>query len=531
MSTRIVVAVAFALSLLATVAPPEPARAAPGLSEKDIEMRVASLPADLRVEIAALRYRLTPDELADLMSDPRADRCRQWIDAYWKDRDPICTTPGNEAREEYERRVLVAQRVFPIPEWPGWDQRGEVFIRYGAPTGRQIVGQDVTLVGSVSAMEFWYYAPFNMMVRFEDAAGSRNYRYVAEDVSLPPSLRARNDRRVMPSEWLQDIYLDFMSIESSYYQEQNLGTFENTANWDKFQKMLFRFYEVMEKTPAAFSFEFDRSRVPMQCQALSFRGGPSVDRIDVNAEFRANIAQPPDTAATRTYTTTAVLWDTSWKEVGRRVETTTLPTVSGFADTSCTIVSQLVFALPPDFYHLGVTVKDEATGRFTSTQRDLACWDFERPLAMSDLCLARRIAPVTQTSPFNRGALEVVPHPTGHYAPGSGVPLYFEVYHLTPGSDGLYHYTVEYSLTPLTPRPKGFWKSLVSGKHEDPTTVVSRFNFTAHGSTDVVHVLVNSQNLWAGDYRLDVSVEDAISSRRATRQTTFTLTGKELAHR
>jgi len=82
---------------------------------------------------------------------------------------------------------------------------------------------------------------------------------------------------------------------------------------------------------------------------------------------------------------------------------------------------------------------------------------------------------------------------------------------------------VEYSISPQTPRPKGFFQSLVS-RREDPTTVVSRFQFTAHGPQDVVHVLVNTVNLWPGDYLLQVSAEDDVSSQRSDRDVTFHLT-------
>ncbi len=493
------------------------------LTDGDVQLRTKSFPAELRQEIAALRYRLTPDELAQLLADPRETSCRIWIDKYWADLDPIVTTPENEARTEYDRRVDVAISAFHIPVWPGWDQRGEVFIRYGPPTGAQAIAPDVDPVNGFTArQQLWYYAQFDMYVLFEDVNGSGNYRYYLEKVNLPPDVRPRSDRRVMPSVWLQDLHMDFMTVENSYYQAPGLGSFNNETEGDDFEKKLFRFHDVMAETPAAFSFDFKNVRVPVHSQALSFRGGDAVDRVDVNAEYSADMSQKFDTTATRKYVTTAVIWDTSWKELRRLSQATVVPTVHTAADTTCTVVSQISFALPPDFYHVGITVQDESTKRFTSYRQELTCWDFEQPIAMSDVCLASRIGPVRENSAFNRGALEVVPHPSARYRTGAKVPLYFEVYNLAAGSDGLRRYTVEYSISPQTPRPKGFFASLVS-HGEDPTTVVSRFNFTAYGSQDVVHVLVNTVNLWAGDYQLDVSVEDNVSSRRVDRTATFHL--------
>jgi hypothetical protein len=341
-------------------------------------------------------------------------------------------------------------------------------------------------------------------------------------VGLPPGERPRNDRRVMASENMTDLHMDFMTVDNSYYQTPGLRDLQMETAGDQFQKRLFRFHDVLQETPAAFSFDFKNARVPMHSQSLSFRGGEAIDRVDVNAEYAADLTRRADTTATRRYTTTAVVWDTSWKEIRRRSQSTEVRTVPGTVDTSCTVISQVSFALPPAFYHVGITVQDETSRRFTSYREDVACRDFEHAVAMSDVCLASRIGPARENSAFNRGALEVVPHPSARYRAGAKVPLYFEVYNLTPGSDGRCRYTVEYSISPQTPRPKGFFKSLVSGR-EDPTTVVSRFQFTSPGPQDVVHVLVNTVNLWPGDYLLQVSAADNVASERAARDVTFHL--------
>lgn len=495
------------------------------LSDKDVKLRTQSLAPDVRLEVDALRYILTPGELADLLADPSSDGCRDWIDRYWKDRDPICTTEVNEAREEFELRVRAALESFRISDWPGWDQRGEFFIRYGRPSGVNRVPPDVSSTSYIPPYEYWYYASLGMLVRFEDPNQSGNFRYVLEDVHLPPAARPRNDRRVMASKELLNLHMDFMTVESSYYQTPELNNFSWQIAGDQYEKLLFNSQEVLKKTPGTFSFQDPGCRVPTVTRMLSFRGGPAIDRVDVNTEYHADVAQHADSAATRRYVTTAVVWDVNGREIARRSQTTTLRTVPGVADTACTVVSQILFPLRPTFYHVGVTVQETKTHRFTSSRQDLSCWDFEQRLAMSDICLASHIGPARDGSAFNRGAFEVVPHPEGRYRPGGKVPLYFEVYNLVPDRRGRYRYTVEYSISPRTPRPQGFWKSLVSSGHEDPTRVVSRFNFTAPGDHDVVHVLVNTEDLWEGEYALNVAVEDNVSSSRVNREVAFRLGG------
>jgi GWxTD domain-containing protein len=94
-----------------------------------------------------MQYVLRPEELADLLSNTKPARCQAWIDAWWAARDPIPTDGTNQARDEHERRVLEAQAHFGRGKWPGWDDRGEVLIRYGEPASRMQSGADVVPPG------------------------------------------------------------------------------------------------------------------------------------------------------------------------------------------------------------------------------------------------------------------------------------------------------------------------------------------------------------------------------------------------
>lgn len=493
------------------------------LSRKDVHKHTEFFSPLLARDIAAMQYVLEPGELADLLSPPEEKRCQLWIDAWWHARDPIHTSPQNEARFEHERRVLVAEMHFARGAWPGWDDRGEVFIRYGAPGSRSLVKADVVEPGEyVPAQEFWYYPAFDMIARFADPTGSGRFSLFLDGVHLPARERARSDRRQMPSEYLADLSLDYMGFEYDIPGAMNLRAPFAGKQGDDFMKRVYRYHDVLEETPAAYPFDFASRRIPMFFAVHSFRGGDGVDRVDVNAEFETRVVPLAGNSYARRFVTTSVFWDLAGNEIARHARTDTVGTGSLAGDSVAAVVNQTSVTLPPGTYRMAITVQESGSGRFTSTRRVVGCHSMEGGLAMSDLLLARRIGGARGESPFNRGPLEVVPRPSGHYRLGAPVPVYFEVYHLGQDAGGSYAYTVEYAITPKSARPRNFWKRLISAA-EPPLVVRSRFDAAAPGPDDVVHVAASTQNLWPGEFALQVTVTDGASSRRVSRETTFRL--------
>jgi GWxTD domain-containing protein len=79
-------------------------------------------------------YVITPTEKrAFLMLKSDAER-EQFVEAFWRRRDPDPDTPANEYRDEHYARVAHANENFSTAAAPGWKtDRGRVFIMYGRP--------------------------------------------------------------------------------------------------------------------------------------------------------------------------------------------------------------------------------------------------------------------------------------------------------------------------------------------------------------------------------------------------------------
>jgi len=510
-----------ALAVVSGAVSPAGAHRTP-LSRNEVRDRASRLPPDLMHEVAGMQYVLTPDELAVLLSDTNAARCRAWIDGWWTKRDPIPTNEANEARDEHEQRVLTAQAAFGRGAWPGWDDRGVVVIRYGTPAVRSQTGADVQQPGVyVPAEELWYYPQFHVYVRFHDT-GYNGYAQYQESVQISLDERPRNDRREMASVKLPDLPMDYMDVDIDLTDAMGAYRPLADAGYDRFMRQVHDYYNLVDEMPAVYPFDLPAMHIPAFVAVQRFRGGDGVDRVDVNTEFNSTVRPMNVRSHRRRFVTTSVFWNQAGKVVGRVAHADSIGTGLFASDSLATVINQVTMTLPPGTYRMAVAVQEEGSGRFASAQREIECYNMDNGVAMSDLALARTIDMAKDGSPFNRGPLEVVPQPSGIYRAGAPVPVYFEVYHVGVSDHGGRAYRVEYTIKPRNEPHRSLWSRLFGGSDE-PLQVRSGFDAVAPGPDDVVHVSAGTGNLPPGDYVLEVAVTDGATSRRVVRETSFHL--------
>jgi GWxTD domain-containing protein len=120
----------------------------------------------------------TPEELETLASLRGSER-RAYLESIWKKRDPDPSTPRNEFRELFFKRVKYAKRNYAERGREGWQtDRGRVFIKNGPPDRIDV---RTGVVGSLSPdakLEIWYYDGTNTHYVFEDFGGSGEYTLV-----------------------------------------------------------------------------------------------------------------------------------------------------------------------------------------------------------------------------------------------------------------------------------------------------------------------------------------------------------------
>lgn len=122
----------------------------------------ARLPKDMDPEskdfISKVRYIITGEERKAFLALPAGDR-KAFIEDFWARRDPNPATPVNEYKEEFYRRIAVANRLFSGGGSPGWLQdRGRVYVTLGPPDNRITYPRGVTFYGVPT--EIWLYGFF-----------------------------------------------------------------------------------------------------------------------------------------------------------------------------------------------------------------------------------------------------------------------------------------------------------------------------------------------------------------------------------
>jgi hypothetical protein len=170
---------------------------------------------------------------------------------------------------------------------------------------------------------------------------------------------------------------------------------------------------------------------------------------------------------------------------------------------------------------MAVTMEEEHTSRCASYRTDIVCEDFESKLAVSDVLFARSIEQIHRDSPFNRGALEVVPHPARAYRKGASIPLYFEIYNMSVDGRNTASYSVEYRIVPREPPKRGLLDFARNPKA--PIDITSSFRSSCNGPHDVVHIKLESDNLWEGAFDFHVKIIDELAHGEVKREAAFTI--------
>jgi GWxTD domain-containing protein len=526
---------------------------------------VKSLSPEMQREIAALHYMLNPYQIKHFFALPSDGSRSEWIDFYWKALDPTPTTPKNEMKIEHYVRVRLAMEFFSTKAWPGWDKRGEIFIRYGAPNYRGKIHAEVTARKVHPPGELWFYKKHAMIVKFEDFNLNGRFNYAITplgaaqgmDPELMEFLLYDTDNALQdqipdyllnfnrPSEIIADAQVEWTlehqyvhgAQPESHVQPRMRGMSEGmdevidpdyranlpnnpsyTFHKERINKYANNFEVVLEETPSAYPFNFADNTLPFYFDVDQFKGGEALNRVEANIEFSATLTPGPENLPAKTYMVAAVFYDSEYNEITREDHEIVLPTTAGeTADTVRLVPAQLVVTLPKEYYRVAVSVEETNSGRNSAYRSTLAFADYRHDLAISDVLFASKIAPVERQSPFNRGSLEVVPHPLRRYRKADVVPIYFEVYNLEPDEDGISEYTVEYRIVPHSTHKSSFWDL-----YDDESPIVSsQFESSSYGTTDAVYISVRTDNLWDGAFDLLVTVKDDFTLTSVYRKATF----------
>ena len=503
----------------------------PGMSEKfDGETALLKkLSTRELVTYFGLRYSLNKHQMKQLLSKPTETGRNEWIDRYWIELDPTPATEKNERRIEHETRVQLSRELFKMKKAPGWDRRGETLIRWGMPAARRSISANIGFYRMFPPGELWYYKSLDMIVAFQNFNLKGEFIYAFETYGLTG--REQLDKLKALSEYLTFTPVEILTNSPSKTLEAisrfNPDKIDYMADPDiraemgrdmiaaieaeKNQKRRNNFQKYLRENPVIYSCELKDDQLPIFFDITTFNGGMGVIRTEINFEIpvREIKFQRKANMLSANIRLEVLVRDLEFRKVAESSDIVNISQTGGDVwQGPGHIPGQLVLALSPGYYRIGIEATDLGSQRQGAFRTNIELPSMDDRFALSDILFASTIRKAEGVVKFQKGDLQVVPHPLHAYKIPFPLTFYFEMYGLDTDSEGLAFYTVDYKIIPITKRRKG------PVLEEPPPAISSEFETKGFGSTQTQRLEIATNNLWEGTFQLIVSVMD-----RRTRET------------
>jgi GWxTD domain-containing protein len=492
-----------------------------------------------RLTYFGLRYSLNNHEKRHFLSTPTREERDEWLERYWAMNDPTPATPENERRTEHELRVKIARGLFGMKKAPGWDKRGECLIRWGWPGVRSSFPANIGFYRMLPPGEMWYYYRLDMTILFHDfnlngihifaiepqAATAREtldrMRAVAQYSQLMPIESTQYDQSaaLMALQHFNPDNIDYVASPDTR-AELATRTFEDVVRQEQLRESKNNFFMYLEEKPTIYSFEMDEDLLPVAFDVTSFSGGGGKIRVDVNFEVptRELMFERSDGVLRAGVDLKVLVRDIDMNEVASGAEFTGASQDGGQTfEGPAYIPGQVSVTLDPGYYRVGIEVHDRKSGRMGVYRTNVELSPMDDGLALSDILFASTITQVDKTVRYQKGNLQVVPHPLHAYRIPYPLTFYFEVYGLDTDVEGMALYSVQYRVIPVSKKKKGMTLEDI------PTAVESSFDTGGFGPTQPQRIEIATDNLWEGSFRLIVTVMDRRTRESVEKTASFSI--------
>jgi GWxTD domain-containing protein len=458
--------------------------------------RYDDYPLSNRQRDAAMKALLGEDQYLEYVLLTDTAEAAEWLRQFWIKHDPTPTTAENEFEAEHRRRVYHAIYFFgnPSKSGPPWDERGEVYIRYGEPNERRILqhgldddparrferdrarrytfgggAADDALSDGKATTEVWTYYSYNQTFQFEDDQG-----------------------------WG---FFEMVPVTDPEYRRQDLSDYFET-------KM-----RAIDLQPAIYYHEYGKNLIDYALDVVRFHTGDNKWCVDVNLGYPlAELGRGPD-SMTISLRRTIVLRDKDQNDVYSETGL-----IHRRTDSSRTrerlMVEQKILDLASGNYELAVKIEDLFTGKAGTYTKSIKLPKHivAEVHEISDVELASFVWTIYEPgSPFVKDDRMVMPLPSRIYLPGQPLAFYYEVYNLLRDEKGATRYTVSYEIKEIG--GDGLYEFDEPGEFSGGDRTARRF-----GSLDL-HAVP------PGDYLLTVLVDDRIGHHEKSTVVRFRKSG------
>jgi len=479
-------------------------------------------------------YIITGDEKKAFKALKSDDERENFIENFWRRRDPNPDTEENEYREEYYERIAYANEHF-ASGIPGWKtDRGRIYITFGKadsveshPTGGTYNRPTYEGGGDTTTYPFetWFYRHIDgvgdgIEIEFVDPTGTGEYR-IARDAHEKDALKNVPGAGLTTSEQL--------GLSNKGDRISGSG---NGNNYQREQDSPFRRLEVLAGLQRPPQVKFS------DLQELAGGDSGVVDNNPLDFDMQVDFFRQSDDRVITTFTVQASNRELVFDNVGgiptaRMNVFGRITAVSGkrsgiFEDSATTSatesdlneardrksVYQKAVALSPGTYKVDVVVRDVVSGNKGIRSIGFTVPKFEEnKLGTSSLILASKLYSTTEKDiggMFVIGSEKVIPNLSGVYKKGQEIGIYMQVYNtgidqttLRPAVD------VEYVLSKdgkELANVKEDWKGLSDA-----------------GQRLTLARLLPSNQLATGNYEIKVKIKDRVSNQYKEGTAKFTV--------
>lgn len=400
-------------------------------------------------------YIITPEEKNAWKKLQTDEEREQFIEAFWRRRDPDPDTDVNEYLEEHYERIAYANEHF-ASGIPGWKtDRGRIYIMYGPPnekeshpSGGQYDRPSYEGGGSTTTYPFevWFYRYLpgigsGIDIEFVDPTGTGEYR-IARNPEEKDAMANVPGAGLTLNEQL--------GLSSKADRIANMGTFGYSGPGAREQDSPFtrlQLYTDLQRPPQVNDV--------LEKNLLHTAGRPAEDTAALSVATKVDFYRASDNTVMTALTVQTDNSDLQFKDVGGveqarlniygRVTNLSGRRITSFEDpvtTEATVAElttakdrksayQRVLPLSPGHYKVDLIIRDTNSGAQT-----IKSVGFEVPkyapdkLATSTLVLAVKLQALNDQLPgmFTIGPYKVLPNVSGSFKRGQEVGIYMQVY-------------------------------------------------------------------------------------------------------
>ena len=513
---RPTVALAALLLALASGSPSPPAVA----GESQYEINVDKPTPEWRE--GPVRYIISKEENKTYKMLKTEQERANFIDLFWRRRDPTPRTDYNEFKDRFRNRALDCTQLYSETSMPGWKtDMGKIYILLGAPD--EMVRDRVARSNRGTVLWIYRQPPFPELAANTVIAFAKNVLGEYElstkptwDADVAHGIKLMGDRATDP-EYNVRITNDRDPLLLAQGVPYSQGEFETSFIYSRVQTLPPKEEAILHDVVVTKS-SFDV--FPFKSRYSFFKTGSGETLVAVTLALKTTSVMYRSDGGKERPDLGIFGKLVNQDRVGADVPISSQDAFRAApqnekAGVGDYLLFQAVVSAPPGRYQAIFGAEDRVAQRVGTYREPLIVPDLTQneTLALSTLTVAKSLAPHTRTegekpSPFVFGSLEVVQAPEPVYRPTEPLSFYYQVYNVKQDPiSGQPILEIDYDYSAV--QPDG---DLSLGRiHVGPT------------AAQVQAYSLPLDRFVTGEYRLKVTVTDKVSGARATQDLLFSV--------